>query len=207
MKYQLTPEGEKLFIDNEGLNQPYRWPGGNSGITLGYGYDLAHHTTRELLKDWGPFLTSNQYSRLCRAIGQSGINASGLAGTYLDIKITRNMALTVFTNASIPKYWALTQAAFPNVDKLCPQARDALLSLVYNRGSDTDGSNPRRKEMDNIEQILADGVQAGDYAAIARELRSMKRLWEGKHLDGLIRRREEEARLVESCIEKGATTP
>ena len=44
---------------------------------------------------------------------------------------------------------------------------------------------------------LADGVQRGDLADIAKQLRAMKRLWVGKGLDGLIARREAEARLVE----------
>jgi GH24 family phage-related lysozyme (muramidase) len=35
---------------------------------------------------------------------------------------------------------------------------------------------------------------------IADEIRSMKRLWEGKGLAGLLRRRDAEAALVESCI-------
>jgi GH24 family phage-related lysozyme (muramidase) len=39
-----------------------------------------------------------------------------------------------------------------------------------------------------------------DYKGIAREIRSMKRIWEGKNMDGLIKRREEEAKMVESCV-------
>ena len=36
-------------------------------------------------------------------------------------------------------------------------------------------------------------------ALIAKELRKMKRIWQGKGLDGLLTRREAEAKLVESC--------
>jgi GH24 family phage-related lysozyme (muramidase) len=35
---------------------------------------------------------------------------------------------------------------------------------------------------------------------IANEIRSMKRLWEGQNLGGLLRRRDEEASLIEICI-------
>jgi hypothetical protein len=34
---------------------------------------------------------------------------------------------------------------------------------------------------------------------LAKEFRKMKRIWKGKGLDGLIERREAEAKLVESC--------
>ena len=39
-----------------------------------------------------------------------------------------------------------------------------------------------------------------DYKKIAKEFRNMKRIWIGKNLDGLLERREAEAKLVESCV-------
>jgi GH24 family phage-related lysozyme (muramidase) len=42
-------------------------------------------------------------------------------------------------------------------------------------------------------------VPKKDYKGIAEELRKMKRIWEGKGLDGLLTRREAEAKLVETC--------
>ena len=52
-----------------------------------------------------------------------------------------------------------------------------------------------RLEMRNIRDL----VPKKDYKGIAKELRKMKRIWQGKNLDGLIDRREAEAKLVESC--------
>jgi GH24 family phage-related lysozyme (muramidase) len=49
-------------------------------------------------------------------------------------------------------------------------------------------------------KYIKDLVPKKDYKGIAAEIRNMKRLWQGKGLDGLIERRESEARLVESCI-------
>jgi GH24 family phage-related lysozyme (muramidase) len=46
---------------------------------------------------------------------------------------------------------------------------------------------------------IKDLVVNKDYKGIAKEIRSMKRLWEGKGLDGLLKRREKEANMVESC--------
>jgi GH24 family phage-related lysozyme (muramidase) len=55
---------------------------------------------------------------------------------------------------------------------------------------------PRRAEM----RAVRDAVAVQDLAEIAAQLRAMKRLWEGQGLDGLLRRREAEAQLVESCL-------
>jgi GH24 family phage-related lysozyme (muramidase) len=61
--------------------------------------------------------------------------------------------------------------------------------------TDKPGQN-RRREM----RAIRDAVPRGNLPEIAAQLRSMKRLWERQGLDGLLKRREAEARLVESCI-------
>jgi GH24 family phage-related lysozyme (muramidase) len=43
-------------------------------------------------------------------------------------------------------------------------------------------------------------ISSKDYAAIANEIKKMKRLWIGKGLDGLLTRRDDEALLIESCV-------
>jgi GH24 family phage-related lysozyme (muramidase) len=47
----------------------------------------------------------------------------------------------------------------------------------------------------NIRNLVPDK----NYKKIAQEIRNMKRLWVGKGLDGLLKRRDEEANLVDSC--------
>src|SRR5262249_40302876 len=92
-----------------------------------------------------------------------------------------------------------TEAAFPGVDALPADAQGALVSLIYNRGprmTDRDPKVQDRREM----RAIRDAVLAGDLKTIAAQLRSMKRLWEGKGLGGLLKRRDAEADLVESCI-------
>jgi GH24 family phage-related lysozyme (muramidase) len=54
----------------------------------------------------------------------------------------------------------------------------------------------RRTEM----RAIRDAVAQGDLAEIANQLRVMKRLWIGKGLDGLLKRRDAEADLVASTI-------
>ncbi len=200
----LTPAAKDLILKWEGLNQPWKWPGGNSGITLGYGYDLAHHTREEVIGDWNSCLLLAQLTRLISTIGMSGATASKAAPYLRDITISKKDALRVFENSSIPKYWVLTQKAFPGVTLLPPDVQGALISLIYNRGPSVDPADGRRREMVAIriitQQVTHQGVTDELLQRIADQLRSMKRLWEGKGLDGLINRREDEARLVESCI-------
>ena len=59
-----------------------------------------------------------------------------------------------------------------------------------------DSAEDRRKEM----RAIRDAVARQDMKDIAAQLRLMKRLWVGKNLDGLLKRRDAEAELVESCI-------
>ncbi len=49
-------------------------------------------------------------------------------------------------------------------------------------------------------RAVRDAVARKDLREIAGQIRAMKRLWEGQGLDGLLRRRDAEADLVESAI-------
>ena len=181
-------------MDFEGLNQPARWPEGNSGITLGFGYDLGYATVDQFESDWGPYLTSAQLNRLRDAVGKRGIAARNRAAQFEDIRIRRKDAETVFLGRNIPLYSLKTEMAFPGVTKLPPDAQGALVSLVFNRGASMEGD--RRREMRAIQAAVANG----DLQEIADQLRSMKRLWVNQGLKGLLVRRDKEADLVESCM-------
>jgi GH24 family phage-related lysozyme (muramidase) len=190
----LTDKAKKLIMDFEGLNQPYKWPGGDSGITLGIGYDLGYVTVDQFESDWGPYFTAEQLKRLKDAVGKRGIAARNRAAQLQDIKIKRKDAETVFIERNLPLYALKTEMAFPGIVQLPPEAQGALVSLVFNRGTSMEGD--RRSEM----RAIRDAVPRGDLQEIADQLRSMKRLWVDKGLDGLLLRRDEEAKLVESCM-------
>ncbi|QQR97778.1 MAG: hypothetical protein IPK18_13225 [Sphingobacteriales bacterium] len=69
-----------------------------------------------------------------------------------------------------------------------------MLSIVYNRGSSLVGTG--RTEMKNIVPL----VKTKDLKEIAKEIRSMKRIWENNpNTRGLLIRREAEAVLVEQA--------
>jgi GH24 family phage-related lysozyme (muramidase) len=59
-----------------------------------------------------------------------------------------------------------------------------------------DSPEDRRREM----RAIRDAVSKKDLQAIANQLRAMKRLWVGKNMDGLLKRRDAEADLVESAM-------
>ncbi len=195
----IPREAIEFIIDEEGMDQPWRFPGGDSGVTLGHGYDLGAGTesSSEMINDWKPWLSGAQLDRLGIAIGKTGDTARALCPQFRDINITSEAADDVFFRSTVPKYSQKMLSIFPNASKLPGNAQGALLSLVFNRGTSLKGD--RRQEMRAIKDLLA-GEPPYDLAAITQQLRAMKRIWQGKGLDGLIARREREARLVESSI-------
>jgi hypothetical protein len=178
---------------NKYLTHP-TWPGGASGTTLAIGVDCGYYTADELRRIFH-FLPSNQLNAVANASGKTGQAGKEYVQRIkpLNITVTWDQALGIFNTLTWPKFARLTEQAFPGVDQLCDNAYGALVSLVFNRGSSLSG--PSRAEM----RIIRELVPKKDYNGIADELRSMKRIWEGKGLDGLLARREAEARLVETC--------
>jgi hypothetical protein len=175
---QLMP----LLTTYEAVDQPYNWPGGDSGITIGWGYDLGYVTSDQYARDWKS-LNLNVKSALARAIGLRGEPARSVASTFRGIRIEEKAAVDAFFHADYPRYYTMTERTFPGLRELPPAAQAALVSLIYNRGEKMGGDN--RKEV----ALIHDAVLAKDLPEIAKQLRSMSRLWIGKGLDGLVERR------------------
>jgi len=190
----ISDKARDLILHFEDLDQPGEWPGGQSGITIGIGYDLGFVTPEQFRADWSDCLSDGDCDALAGVIGVSGDKAKARAASFNAIRIKRADAEKVFMERSVPHAQRETEAAFPGVDKLPADAQGALVSLIYNRGSKMDGDS--RREM----RAIRDAVPKGDLKEIANQIRSMKRLWEGKGLGGLLKRRDAEADLVESCI-------
>lgn len=198
----LSPNALKLIIDyevgggegyyNRYLKKPC-WPKGASGVTVGVGYDLGYNSSSQFQKDWGGKISDSDFNRLKRCLGYKGSAASNKVSSVSDIEIPWESALNVFKLNTIPRFVAITLRAFPGADALHPDAFGALVSLVFNRGGSVKGS--RRVEMARIRDL----IPSKNYDAIAQEIRSMKRIWAGKGLDGLLRRRDKEAALVDAC--------
>ncbi|MEK6245256.1 MAG: hypothetical protein AABM33_12255 [Pseudomonadota bacterium] len=194
---ELSPKALRLILEFEGLNQPGKWPGGDSGITIGIGYDLGYVTVDQFESDWGERLQPGVRARLTDAVGLRAVRAKHRAPQLKDIRIRRAPAEEVFVQRTIPLYTVRTAQAFPGFEALPLDVQGALVSLVYNRGASMVDDSPedRRREM----RAVRDAVAAGDLEKIADQLLAMKRLWVGKGLAGLLTRREAEAALVESA--------
>ncbi|MFC1859603.1 hypothetical protein ACFL9U_16470 [Thermodesulfobacteriota bacterium] len=171
------------------LSKPV-WPGGASGITIGIGYDLGYNSEAQIRKDWSGKLAEIELEKLVVVAGLKIDAARQALSGVKSVSVPLEAARSVFYEATLPRYAAATLKTYPGVNELFPDAQAGLLSLVYNRGTSFKGA--RRKEMAAIKDLVAQH----DYAGISREIRSMKRLWEGKGLDGLLKRRDDEARLV-----------
>lgn len=194
----ISQAARDLILEMEGFSGRPDWPGGQSGVTIGFGYDLGYVTVDQFESDWGELLGVDASVRLKGAIGLRALRARNRIENLSAVRIARNAAEQVFATRTLPLYELRTALAFPGVQALPQDARGALVSLVYNRGASMVDHTPqdRRREM----RAIREAVAQGDLAAIAAQLRSMKRLWEGQRLGGLIARREEEAQLVESAI-------
>lgn len=190
--------GSAAYYRRELMNPT--WPGGASGVTIGVGYDLGYRTWLQIDSDWGKHVPSWELEELSASAGFTGDEAENRLG---GIRMLRRMeipleaAREVFYRRTLPEYAKKTRRAFPGVEFLPADAQGALLSLVYNRGTSMIGA--RRREMYEIKEWLRN--QDGGFALILNlvgsEIRAMKRLWVGKNLAGLMKRREKEALLVE----------
>ena len=171
------------------------WAGGQSGITIGLGYDVGYNTEKQFFQDWGNKLTPNFLEPLRKVVGLKGEQAKQmLRGELLQVRIPYNAAYEVFVKSSIPRYYALTKAIYPQLDTLNEDTQGALVSMVYNRGNKLEGDS--RVEM----KAIVDMVAKKDYEGIAEEIEKSKRHWEGKGLDGLVVRREAEADLIRDSL-------
>jgi hypothetical protein len=189
--------GENYY--NKFLKNP-AWPGEQSGVTIGVGYDLGYVNKAEFSEDWKD-LPKETFDRLYKVVGIKGYNAKNLIRGLKNITIPWELALKVFNNKTVTKFYNLTHETFPNFDNLPEDAKGGLVSLVFNRGAALEGD--RRREM----KLIRDGmklVSTYDQKAlsfIANQIRNMKRIWIGGSIEkGMSRRRDAEAKIIEDSL-------
>ncbi len=178
-------------------HQAPTWPGGNSGVTIGIGFDLGWCSPAAFAKAWSGILADPQASALSPVCQLKADQAEAQASqpTIKAVKVTWDQASAQFTRF-LPLIVGETTSAFANCDGLAAESLGALVSLVYNRGSDH-SNTPRRVEMFNIANLMT----AKDYAGIPAQIRAMKRLWQDvPGASGLVERRELEAKLFEAGL-------
>jgi hypothetical protein len=189
--------GENYY--NKFLKNP-TWPGEQSGVTIGIGYDLGYVNKTEFTNDWKE-LPQKDFDRLYKVVGIKGYQTKELSRKLKDITIPWELAVKVFNNKTVKKFYDLTKNTFPNFDNLPEDAKGGLVSLVFNRGAALEGD--RRREM----KLIRDGmklVSVYDQKAltfIANQIRNMKRIWIGGSIEkGMSRRRDAEAKLIEESL-------
>src|SRR5215217_6001059 len=86
----IPREAIEFIIDEEGMDQPWKFPGGDSGVTLGYGYDLGAGTESRaaMVNDWKQWLSGSELDRLSLALGNTGAAARELCLQFRDINIS-----------------------------------------------------------------------------------------------------------------------
>lgn len=171
------------------------WPGGASGVTIGLGYDLGYNSQAQIEKDWG-MLPRTQLDALKGCAGLTGQRAKVKTQSVKWISIPWDQAERVFRNNTLPRFGTMTEGAFKKTSSQHPNTQGALLSIVFNRGASLVGAS--RREMKQISIY----IPANKIQPVPGEIRSMKRLWWGKGLDGLITRREREARFIEATLKR-----
>ncbi|HJZ75411.1 MAG TPA: hypothetical protein VKE51_26935 [Vicinamibacterales bacterium] len=172
-------------------------PPAPSGVTIGIGYDCRFVNRVEFEGDWADLLPPASVSQLAGVLGKPG--TADVLAPVAAVVVPLSAAMHVFAKRTLPKYLDLTRSIYPQVDDPAVTAaqRTALVSLVYNRGTDLFDARPddRRREMRAIRDLLA-ARRFDD--SVAAQFESMTRLWDPVRAAGLIQRRRHEATLWRS---------
>jgi hypothetical protein len=172
------------------LYQGPTWPGGQSGVTFGIGYDCGYSTAAQIDADWAPHLPVEIVEAMQGVAGITGSAAHSHAHKLVGkVIIPWDAAMAVFEDRDMPKWENTVARSLPNTDKLHPDSFGALVSLAYNRGASFSTPGSRYAEMRSIHQHMAGQT----FSLIPNDFRAMKRLW--PKMLGLRLRRDNEAAL------------
>jgi uncharacterized protein (TIGR02594 family) len=213
---RISPEAIQLIIDSEvsgeaAYDKRYRgptWPGLNSGVTIGIGYDVGQTSAAAVRADWSGLVASGDITGdTLKAI----VDAAGIKGQAAreraralrgQVDVPYKAAMKVFAERDIPRWTSLVERALgPHVSSLHPHCLGALVSLAYNRGPSFGAKGDRYKEMNEIKACVA----KGQFDGIPGQFRNMKRLW--PNLRGLQIRRDAEADLFQRGLSARPVPP
>lgn len=179
---------------NKLLTHP-TWPKGESGVTIGIGYDLGQMSSEAITEDWKDYVSVEDLHTMLSVSGLKGTKAQAALPKTKKVTVTFDSACQVFYKRSLPKFAKMTRGIYPGLELLEPDAVGALISMVYNRGAALNG--PGRVEMKSIVHL----VPVKDYAGIAAMVLHSKRLWVGKNgMAGIITRRTTEANYIANAV-------
>lgn len=171
------------------------WPGEESGVTIGFGWDLGQTPWDQTDAAWHKHFSETDLKLLASVSGKKGQAAREVLPRVVRISIPYAAAEQVFEEITIPTWTVRTLRIYPQAGDLHGDCLGALVSLVFNRGAAVAG--PRRAEMLEIQNALKEGKPG----RIPELLASMKRLWPDSA--GLRRRRDAEAKLFQDGLLAG----
>ena len=120
-------------------------PPGNSGVTIGPGYDLAHRKAEEVVKDLTSVgIPKGDAEKIAQGIGLKGEEAKKFAKDNSEIKITDEQEKALFDKV-IPEYQRRAERDYnklpvkgkPDYEKLPEEVKALLLDYSYNVGVST----------------------------------------------------------------------
>jgi hypothetical protein len=198
----ISHEARDLIIHYEiGSEGAYRarytrpiWPGGASGVTVGIGSDLGYITSAQIAQQWA-HLGQTRVRSLQTVAGLKGQNARAALGRVRHVVISWEEAMIHFEKSTLPRWGQLTNSAFPNLSNIHPHCQGAVKSIAFNRGTSMSGGT--RREM----VLMRDDIARNNLRPVPGHILAMRRLWVGKGLDGLLRRRAAEAALFQKGID------
>ncbi len=194
----ISQEAYNLIVNDECGGEGYynrryirpQWPGGASGVTVGIGYDCGYNTKAQIAADWA-HLGTERVAALQSVAGLKGQTAKSALGRTRHVVISWQEAKATFDKKTVSRFGDMTATAFKGITAAPDHCEGVMLSIVFNRGALMTGST--RLEM----RQCRDAIAAGRLHEVPGYIRSMRRLWVGKGLDGLLKRRLAEAALFE----------
>ena len=178
--------------------RPPTWPGGESGVTIGIGYDCGYSTPSQIRSDWSDQLPAGMVDALAGAAGLKGLAAQRATQSLRGaVSVPWAAAMAVFMNRDMPKWEGILSTTLPNTDLLPPDCFGALVSLIYNRGASFTAQGDRYLEMRQIHANMG----AKNFDAIPDNIDAMCRLW--PNVVGLRDRRKQEAALFKRGLAGG----
>ncbi len=185
----------QLTFDAEGTEggryhtRVIHWPGGASGVTIGRGYDLGHHTAQEIVRDMvASGISQADAQQFADAAGLKGTDAQAWVRSHRDsmpeISAEQQESLFARTYASYEanakrisnKKDVEAKYGETEWETLTPAIRDLVVDLLY-RGDYT----PRSRQL--IQSYIADNDLQGLYTVMSNRAN-----WRNVPLDRFNRR-------------------
>lgn len=199
---KISKESYELIVYSETGGMGYynralknlTWPGGASGVTGGIGYDFGYNSREQIAADWS-HLDAKRITAFQSVAGLKGQAAKAALSRVRSIIITWDEAMVVYQKKTMPRFGKMTSDAFPKLTSLHPHCQGTMLSQVFNRGAAMAGNS--RLEM----RQQRDAIAAGKPKPVPQYILNSRRLWVGKGLDGLLKRRASEATLFQKGLD------